>query len=93
MYAYTIQVMFALSLFVNALLFLPQTIKVIQLKSSENISIVTFIGFLCIQFVCVLYGFLMEDWILASGFIFGMVTCVTVVIAAVYYRWFKTSDM
>ncbi|WP_224728199.1 PQ-loop domain-containing transporter [Cysteiniphilum sp. JM-1] len=87
MYAYTIQVMFALSLFVNALLFLPQTIKVVKLKSSENISIITFAGFLLIQFVCVLYGLLIKDWILTSGFIFGMVTCVTVVITAIYYRF------
>ncbi|WP_440615182.1 PQ-loop domain-containing transporter [Cysteiniphilum sp. 6C5] len=86
MYAYIVKMMFALSLFINALLFLPQTIKVIKLKSSENISIVTFIGFLAIQLVCVLYGFLVEDWILALGFMLGMVACVTVVIAAIYYR-------
>jgi uncharacterized protein with PQ loop repeat len=81
-----IDLTFSLALFINALLFIPQAIKIYKNKSSEGISLSTFAGFLLIQLATVLYGIIHQDWILAFGYLLSMATCGAVVILTLFYN-------
>lgn len=81
-----IEVCFSLGLFVNAALFIPQSIRIMVNKDSKNVSFITFFGFLLIQLVTVLHGFLRHDYLLAYGTLVSMLTCGHVVWLIIYYR-------
>jgi len=74
------------TLFMNALLFISQAIKIFKSKSTQGISLITFLGFLIIQLSVVLHGILHHDPILVVGYLLSMVTCGVVVILFYYYR-------
>lgn len=81
-----IQVAFGLSLFVNALLFLPQAKVLYQKKDSSEISLFTFVGFVIMQALAVLHGFVVKDYLLMFGFLLSLLSCATVAGLAIYYR-------
>lgn len=85
-YVKVIEMLFGLALFVNAMLFIPQAIKVFKTKNGKSISLITFAGFILIQFTSVLYGLIKHDWILTIGYLISMGTCTSVVICALIYR-------
>ena len=85
-YVKVIEILFGLALFVNAMLFIPQAIKVFKTKNGKSISLITFTGFILIQFVSVLYGLVKHDWILIIGYLVSMGTCGLVVVCALLYR-------
>ncbi|WP_192484870.1 PQ-loop domain-containing transporter [Cysteiniphilum marinum] len=86
MYSSIIQTLFGFALFFNAVLFLPQAIRIYRSKSSQALSLSTFVGFIAIQFSCVLYGLLIEDWILVIGYALSILTCGSVVSGIILYR-------
>lgn len=81
-----IEIAFGLSLFINALLFLPQARVIYQKKESSEISLLTFVGFLIMQILAVLHGLVVHDFILAFGFTLSIITCSIVIYLTVYYR-------
>lgn len=81
-----IELIFISALFINALLFVPQAIKIYQKKHSEDISLVTFIGFFLIQVSIILYGFIKQDYLLTFGYLLSAIACVTVIVLALFYR-------
>lgn len=81
-----IELIFSLALFINALLFIPQAIKIFKDKTSKGLSLLTFVGFLLIQFAVVLHGLINQDYILVIGYLLSMVTCGAVVILALRYK-------
>lgn len=81
-----IQLLFSAGLFLNALLFIPQAIQIIREKSAKGVSLLTFLGFLLIQFSIVLHGFVVKDYLLVVGYIVSMVTCGTVIVLVLRYR-------
>ena len=81
-----IEAIFGAALFINALLFIPQIIKIIREKSSQGVSLITFVGFLLIQLSAVLYGLVKQDMVLVLGYLISIVTCGTVVILALIYK-------
>lgn len=81
-----IQVFFSIALFVNALLFIPQSVRIIKTKSAQGISLITFGGFLLIQLATISHAIIMKDKILTYGFLASIITCGTVVILALFYR-------
>ena len=85
-YSYIITLFFGLALFINAVLFIPQAIKIFKTKNGRSISLITFAGFILIQFTSVLYGLIKHDWILTIGYLISMGTCSSVVICALIYR-------
>lgn len=85
-YGYVLQVAFSVALFVNAILFIPQAMKIVKAKNSQSVSLMTYVGFIVIQFVCMLYGIHIKDWILTYGFFVAMLTCMSVVFVVVVYR-------
>ncbi len=85
-YDHFIETFFALSLFINAALFVPQAMCLFAKKDSTEISFITFFGFWLIQLVTSLHGFIRQDWLLAFGTLLSMVTCGCVVWLIVWYR-------
>lgn len=81
-----IEMSFILGLFINAILFIPQIIRIIANKDAKEVSFITFFGFLLIQLTTLLHGFLRSDYLLAFGTLLSMMTCGTVVWLIAFYR-------
>ncbi|MCG3121543.1 MAG: hypothetical protein ALAOOOJD_04677 [bacterium] len=77
---------FGISLLINAGLFLPQAWKVWRSKSSQHISLVTFVGFHIIQTLGMLHGYYQRDFSLFWGMVINNVTCGFVTVLALKYR-------
>jgi uncharacterized protein with PQ loop repeat len=81
-----INFIFGLALFVNALLFIPQAVKIVKIKSSKEFSLITFFGFCIIQISAVLYGIVHHDYILVFGYFLSLITCGTIVGLIVFFK-------
>jgi two-component system aerobic respiration control sensor histidine kinase ArcB len=81
-----INFIFGIGLFINALLFIPQAIRIFKTRSTAGVSFFTFLGFLLIQLTAVLYGLIYQDYILAGGYFLSMVTCSMVIFLIIYYQ-------
>lgn len=77
---------FSAALFINALLFIPQAIKIYREKNAKDISLLTFSGFLFIQLTIVLHALIKHDFTLFYGYIFSMITCGAVIALALIYK-------
>ncbi len=84
-----IEYIFSIALFINALLFIPQIIRIVKERSVEGISLTTFLGLLLIQFAVVLHGVVVRDYILIYGYILSMLTCGSVVVLVLTNRQSK----
>ena len=85
-YSYFVKTAFSLALFVNALLFIPQAVRILKQSSAESVSLQTFTGFLIIQIISIAYGFEVKDWILTFGFALSAVACSSVILLALFFR-------
>jgi MtN3 and saliva related transmembrane protein len=81
-----IEFFFGISLFINAVLFIPQIARLIISKDAREISFITFFGFCFIQLITVLHGVIRKDYLLAIGTSLSLITCGFVVILIIYYR-------
>lgn len=77
---------FGIGLVINAMLYVPQIMRLIKEKRSNELSYVMFCGFLCLTLSQVLYGFFRHDWIMAWGNMLTFITCGTVVCLIFVYR-------
>ena len=82
----SMDIIFFTALFINALLFVPQIVKVLKEKNANSLSFMTFAGFLLIQLTNVLHGILYNDYVLTIGYAISMVTCGAVVFLIMFYR-------
>lgn len=82
----TIEALFGLALFINAVLFIPQAYRIFQKKEAKEISLITFVGFCLIQLVAVAYGYIRQDNILLYGYLLSLLTCASVVVLTLFYR-------
>lgn len=83
---------FAISLFVNAALFIPQIMRIAAKKDSKEVSLITFLGFWLIQLSTTLHGFLIKDYLLAFGTLASMLPCGYVILQIVFYRITKNKN-
>lgn len=86
-----IEVIFGLGLFINAVLFVPQIIRLYKTKNSDEVSLLTFGGFWVLQFFTLLHGYLHKDYLLMFGFILSLITCGTVTAMIIFYRYKKAT--
>jgi MtN3 and saliva related transmembrane protein len=86
MFTTCIEVLFSISLIVNAAFFVPQIIKLYKTKNTSGISLLMFLGFNLIQFISILYGYIKKDYILMWGFALSLLTCGSVSILILIYR-------
>jgi MtN3 and saliva related transmembrane protein len=81
-----IEVIFSLGLFINALLFIPQIIKLYKTKDAIGFSLITFAGFNIIQLFTALHGFLHNDILLMLGNFISLCTCGIVTGMIIFYK-------
>lgn len=81
-----IEFIFSSALFVNALLFIPQAVRIFKEKTTQGVSLLTFAGFLFIQFTIVLHGIINQDYLLGFGYLLSMLTCGAVVALLLFYK-------
>lgn len=86
MFRIIIDIGFSLGMFINALLFIPQIIKLYKVKDSQGVSLLTFGGFTLIQLFTVLHGYFAKDYLLFGGSLASLLTCGTATILACWYR-------
>lgn len=87
-----VNVVFSLGLFFNAVLFIPQALRILRTKSAEGISLFTFVGFNIMQLFTVWHGYLEGDYMLMTGFLLSFITCGMVTILALKYRKTGTTE-
>ena len=83
-----ITVLFEMAMFINAMLFVPQIMKIINFKTVKGLSFFTFIGFNIIQVVEGLQGYFLHDYQLMFGMLLSFITCGVVTSLIIYYRYF-----
>lgn len=87
--AWIIEAGFSLGLVVNALLFIPQILAIIRKKSAQGVSLITFLGFNIIQLFTFFHGLMLQDYVLAIGYLLSILTCGTVSALVVYYNYIR----
>ncbi|MDR1235731.1 MAG: hypothetical protein LBJ96_01870 [Holosporaceae bacterium] len=78
--------MFGVSMFFNAILFIPQAVKIYKTKNARDLSLTTFIGFNIIQLFTILHGYVRDDWPLVRGMGMSFVFCGMVTFLIFLYR-------
>lgn len=81
-----IEYIFGASLFLNALLFIPQIIILLKKKTTTDISLITFFGFCFIQSFTIMHGYINKDYILMWGYVLSLITCGTTTFLIIYYQ-------
>lgn len=81
-----VQFVFTTALFTNAILFIPQTVKIFKEKDGREISLLTFGGFLLIQCTILLHGIIQHDILLVIGYSCSIMACGSVVLGALFFR-------
>jgi len=81
-----IQVLFGLALIFNAVLFVPQAIKIYRKKSAKEVSLLTFAGIAVVQVITIIHAYLVHDHMLMYGFSVAFFTCSSVVVLILRFR-------
>ncbi len=84
-----VEAMFGVALVANAVLFIPQIIRLYQKKDSSQVSLLSFAGFNVIQFFTILHGIIHQDYWLVIGFVLSFASCGIVTGMIIYYRLVK----
>jgi MtN3 and saliva related transmembrane protein len=87
-----VETIFSISLFANALFFVPQIIKLIKKKNAAGVSLLTFAGFNVMQLFTAWHGFLVKDYKLMLGFLLSFIACFIVVVLTIYYKIKNTGE-
>jgi MtN3 and saliva related transmembrane protein len=83
---YLAEIGFSISLLANAILFVPQALKLYRAKTAKGVSFLTFFGFNIIQTFTAIHAYLTSDWILLMGSVLALFTCAIVTTLAYIYR-------
>lgn len=75
-----------LALFVNALLYIPQIMLLLETKYANDVSLITFAGFDLINFILLIHGLIHNDKSLYVGSLVSFITNSIVVFLIIYYR-------
>ncbi len=81
-----IDVFFGLALIFNAILFIPQAIRIYKTKNIESNSLITFAGFNFIQILGFINGIYHNDYALIIGQAISFITCGLVTLQIIIYR-------
>jgi MtN3 and saliva related transmembrane protein len=77
---------FGLAMFINAILFIPQWIRLYKTKNSADISLTMFIGFNFIQLITILHSYFYKDYILMYGNILSFLIASSITFLILFYR-------
>ena len=76
---------FGLGLFFNAVLFIPQAIKIFVTRDIKGNSLFTFLGFNIMQFFTAWHGYIVKDYLLMLGFCLSFISCGAVTLQLLIY--------
>lgn len=88
MWEILVEAVFSFGLFVNAVLFIPQIIKLYKTKNADSLSLITFVGFNLIQLFVILHGYLRQDYLLIFGTTLSFLTSGMITALILYYRFY-----
>ncbi len=91
MIKYFIESVFSIGLFINAVLFIPQIIRLYKAKHAHDVSLLTFAGFNIISVFIFLHAFIRNDLLLMLGYALTLITNTTVTILIIWYRYFSST--
>jgi MtN3 and saliva related transmembrane protein len=83
---YFIELVFGIGMFLNAILFVPQALKIYKTKNTAGLSLATFAGFNIIQLFTIFHGYLHKDYILMFGNVLACVLCGIVTVLLIKYK-------
>lgn len=81
-----IEMGFFTSLIINALLFIPQILRLYKTKNSSSVSTMTFLGFNIIQIFVICHAIIAHDTFLLIGTALSLVTCGIVTGLSILYK-------
>jgi len=81
-----IEIIFSSALFINAMLFVPQAIKLLRVKHTGELSLITFGGFNLIQIAIILHGIILKDSLLIIGYSVSFLTCGSVTFLILWHQ-------
>ena|SRR3989338_1548090 len=81
-----IELIFIFALAINSISIIPQIIKTMRLKNSDDLSLIAFAGFLIIQIIFSLHGYFHNDITLWLGIVPSIITSIWIVYLIIYYR-------
>ncbi len=83
---YTVELIFGITLFVKAILFIPQAIKIYRAKQAKELSLLTFGGLSFMQLLTALHAYYHHDYVLMFGVLFSLFFCSAITFMIVIYR-------
>lgn len=86
-------IVFGVGQFVNAALYVPQVVRLIQKKKAEDMSLITYAGFNFLQCLGVLFARETGDTYAVSGYLLSLTLCGLVTALVIYYRFVKPSTI
>ncbi|MCC2644410.1 MAG: rane protein of unknown function [Burkholderiales bacterium] len=87
MIKFFIEFVFSIGLFINAILYIPQIIRLYKTKHADDISLLTFAGFNIISIFIFLHAFIRNDTLLMLGYAFTLITNTIVTTLIIWYRY------
>lgn len=85
-YQKLIEVLFGFGLTINAALFIPQILRLFKTKNTEGLSILTFLGFNCIQVLGILHCYFNKDYFPMLGWIASLCACGSITLLIMLYK-------
>lgn len=87
MYVDMVEFCFGMGLFINAMLFVPQFIRILKTKHARDASFITFVGFNVINILTTLHGVIEHDLLLTLGSALSCITNGCVTLSILWYRY------
>jgi uncharacterized protein with PQ loop repeat len=81
-----VELVFGITLFVKAVLFIPQAIKIYKAKQSKELSLLTFGGLSLMQLLTALHAYYHQDYILMFGVLLSLIFCGATTCMIILYR-------
>ena len=77
---------FGIGLFVNAMLFIPQAIRLMRVKDAKELSLLTFAGFNLIMLFSMMHAYARQDYVFFWGSVVSFITCGAVTVQIIVYK-------
>lgn len=83
---YIVEIAFGCGLFLKAVMFIPQAVRVYKAKASKELSLLTFLSLNIMQLLTVLHGYYNRDYLLMFGVLLSLLFCGAVTFMIILYR-------
>ena len=81
-----IDILFDIGMFVNAVVYVPQIIKIFHRKEAKDLSLITFVSVGLLQLIVALHGYFYRDFALMVGMVFALLSTITLISLIIVYQ-------